>query len=79
MGRMIIDDTPDYFTRSTRPCDFCKKMNDETNIIAQNNVQNRLLEAVKRIEAREKSAPIDIPPRKNEGNNAKNPKNTGFW
>jgi hypothetical protein len=51
-------------------------MNDETNFVAQNNVQNRLLEAVKRIEAREKTAPIDIPPRKNEG---KMPKNTGFW
>ena len=69
MGKLIIDDTPEHFTRSTCPCDFCKQMNDETNIIAQNNVQSRLLEAVKRIEAREKAVPITIPPRKNEGNN----------
>jgi hypothetical protein len=50
-------------------------MNDETDFEAKTNVQNRLLEAIKRIEQREKSKNIDIPMPTYE----ENPKNSGFW
>ena len=75
MGKLIIDNTSESFTKSTCPCDFCKEMNDETYFEAKTNVENRLLIAVKRIEQREKSKNIDIPMPAYE----ENPKNSGFW
>ena len=75
MGKLIIDNTPEPFTRSNCNCNFCKEMNDETDFEAKTNVQNRLLEAIKRIEKRAKSQPIDIPMPVYE----ENPKNSGFW
>jgi hypothetical protein len=76
MGKLIIDNTPQPFTKSTCKCSLCQEMNDPYYFEAKNNVQSRLLEAVKRIEAREKSLPIDIPkPPPYEENN----KSSGFW
>ena len=76
MGKLIIDNTPEPFTKSTCECGLCKEMNDPSYFEAKTNVENRLLLAIKRIEKRAKSEPIDIPqPPPYE----ENTKNSGFW
>ena len=77
MGRLIIDNTPEPFTKSTCECSLCKEMNDDSYFEVKTNVRKRLLSTIKRIEKRvKKSEPIDIPqPPPYEENS----KNSGFW
>ena len=53
--KLIIDDTPQKFTRSKCKCNFCKEThnivdNKWSNYIPRNNLQRRMLKIIKKIE-----------------------------
>ena len=53
--KLIIDDTPQKFTRSKCECKFCKDTHDIVdnkwcNYIPKNNLQRRMLKIIKKIE-----------------------------
>lgn len=53
--KLIIDDTPQKFTRSKCECKFCKETheivdNKWSNYIPKNNLQRRMLKIIKKIE-----------------------------
>ena len=58
MPKLIIDDTPEEFTRSKCTCSFCTSTHiilDEWNAFKpKNNLQKRMLNVVKSIERKNK-------------------------
>lgn len=55
MGKLIINNDDEPFTKSACNCTLCLEMNDESYFIPLSNVEKRLLKVIKKIEKKFKT------------------------